>query len=160
MFERVFERSRLSGRLKLRFKWPLSLALAHLAASESRRVEALLQVAACARMSERSQPASQLARFGVECAKGSRRSGDRFHHVRSRCQTPYKRTKARPCGRASGHLSVVTPPELSCGDGDHQQRPRGQRARWHLELGSSRTACCRPLGTRCHLAESLGSAGP
>jgi hypothetical protein len=26
---------------------------------------------------ERSQPASQLARFGVDCTKGSRRSGDR-----------------------------------------------------------------------------------
>jgi len=33
------ERSRLSGLLKLRFRCPLSLALAGLAASESRRAE-------------------------------------------------------------------------------------------------------------------------
>jgi hypothetical protein len=32
---------------------------------------------------ERSQPASQLARFGVDHAKGSRRSGDRDKFERS-----------------------------------------------------------------------------
>ena len=51
-------------------------------ASDWRAAEASLQVPALARFLERSRPASQLARCGVDRAKDRRRSGDRSNHDR------------------------------------------------------------------------------